>query len=166
MRCRSETGKCCWQWRRELIDAARPRRRRATAACGRVRRVGVGNSSRCALWPSEEGRAFHKSRASRRREPRHRPTARRGRHPPRPPSARRGAAQIWPRRRRCPHRRDPQKRSTSPVTRRRCARSAEQLGDALGYEERRDAVRLRRLGHHVIGTLTPYRRRALERLQL
>src|SRR4051812_31182447 len=38
-----------------------------------------------------------------------------------------------------------------------------QLGDALGYEERRDTVRRVGRGKYLIGTLTPYRRRALQR---
>ncbi len=38
-----------------------------------------------------------------------------------------------------------------------------QLGDALGYEERRHTVRRVARGTYVIGTLTPYRRRALQR---
>ena len=36
-----------------------------------------------------------------------------------------------------------------------------QLGDALGYEERRNVVRRVARGTYVIGTLTPYRRRVL-----
>jgi hypothetical protein len=38
-----------------------------------------------------------------------------------------------------------------------------QLGDALGYEERRGTVRRVARGTYVIGTLTPYRRRVLQR---
>lgn len=38
-----------------------------------------------------------------------------------------------------------------------------QLGDALGYEERRGTVRRVARGTYAIGTLTPYRRRVLQR---
>jgi hypothetical protein len=37
-----------------------------------------------------------------------------------------------------------------------------QLGDALGYEERRGVVRRIARGTYALGTLTPYRRRVLE----
>ena len=42
---------------------------------------------------------------------------------------------------------------------------AEQLGDALGYEERRGTVRRVARGTYVIGTLTPYRRRVVQSLE-
>jgi hypothetical protein len=114
------------------------------------------------LWPSEEGHAFHKSR---------RPGIA-GPEPVPPPLP--DAAPLWGR-----HLRDAALRvllrADAPLALAEIHRAlhlqgfvlsgsdpVKQLGDALGYEERRGIVRRVERGTYVIGTLTPYRRRVVQ----
>jgi len=118
------------------------------------------------LWPSEEGRAFHKSRRPGAGSPDIVPPPVAGAIPLRGRALRDAALRIL-------------LRAEGALTFGEIHRAlhlaghvmlaahpAKQLGDALGYEERRDAVRRVARGTYVIGTLTPYRRRVLQRLQL
>jgi hypothetical protein len=115
------------------------------------------------LWPSTEGHAFHKNR----RPGPDGPAA----IPPPPANAtpvggrglRNAALRVL-------------LRSGGPLTLTEIQRAlhlsghvllardpVKQLGDALGYEERRGVVRRVARGTYEIGTLTPYRRREVER---
>jgi len=146
----------------ELVDAAEvidAEQQRLAAELARLRRELT--SIRELLWPSGEGRAFEKVRRPGRAGPDLVPPPLADATPVRGRALRDAALRVM-------------LRAERPLTLPEIHRAihldghvllatdpAKQLGDALGYEERRGVVRRVARGTYAISTLTPHRRRVL-----